>query len=102
MSALCSPWEGIVDDKRGFSLGEVVQTRGSRDVFTREEVLGCLLRHANGDWGDLEEEDKRANELALKDDERLVSAYKFDDGRKMYIITEWDRSYTTVLLPEEY
>lgn len=94
--------EGIVEGKRGFSLGEVVQTRGSIDVFAREEVLGCLVRHANGDWGDLSEEDKLANERALKDDERLVSAYKFDDGRKMWIITEWDRSYTTVLLPEEY
>jgi hypothetical protein len=91
-----------VEGKRGFSVGEVVQTRGSMNVFTHGEVLGCLLRHANGDWGDLTEEDKQANELALKDGERLVSAYKFDDGRKMYIITEWDRSYTTVLLPEEY
>ncbi len=88
--------------KRGFALGDVVQTRGSVDAFTREEVLGCLIRHANGDWGDLTDEDKQANELALKDDERIVSAYTFEDGRKMYIITEWDRSYTTVLLPEEY
>lgn len=88
--------------KRGFSLGEVMQTQGAMHAFTPEEILASLLRHADGDWGDLAEEDKQANELALKEDERLVSAYKFEDGRTMYVITEWDRSYTTVLLPEEY
>ncbi|HRI72090.1 MAG TPA: hypothetical protein PK156_47985 [Polyangium sp.] len=88
--------------KRGFSLGDVVQTQGAMHAFTPEEVLASLVRHADGDWGDLEEEDKRANEQALEDGERLMSAYKFEDGRKVYVITEWDRSVTTVLLPEEY
>jgi hypothetical protein len=91
-----------VQGKRGFLLGDVVQTQGAMHEFTPDEILRSLVRHANGDWGDLGEEDKRENELALETDERIVSAYKFDDGRKMYVITEWDRSATTVLLPEEY
>lgn len=79
-----------------------MQTRGTLEVVTCEEVRRCLRRHADGDWGDLGDEDKQANEAAVEDDERIVSAYKFDDGRKMYIITEWDRSYTPVLLADEY
>jgi hypothetical protein len=64
-------------------------------------VLGCLHRHREGDWGDVDAEDKRLNDRALDLGERIVSVYHFN-GTKVYIITEWDRSVTTVLLPEEY
>jgi hypothetical protein len=60
------------------------------------------VRHARGDWGDLSSEDKLANKRALEEGTRLLSAYHLKTGQKIWIITEWDRSATTVLLPEEY
>jgi hypothetical protein len=65
-------------------------------------MMQALRRHARGDWGDLDDEDLQANERALKDGTRLLSAYHSSAGTKFWIITEWDRSATTVLLPEEY
>lgn len=65
--------------------------------------IGELLdRHLSGDWGDLDGEDKKANKLALKEGLRLLSAYTLSSGTKIWIITEADRSVTTILLPEEY
>jgi hypothetical protein len=61
-----------------------------------------LVRHALGDWGDLCDEDRQSNSEALADDLRILSAYRLSDGTKIWIITEADRSGTTVLLPEEY
>jgi hypothetical protein len=61
-----------------------------------------LARHANGDWGELDEHDRRANEYALKHGLRVLSAYTLSSGEKIWIITEADRSTTTILLPEEY
>ena len=55
-----------------------------------------------GDWGELDEEDKTANDEALKTGERLLSAYKSATGTKFWIITEADRSVTTILMPEDY
>ena len=63
--------------------------------------LHLLMRHVNGDWGDLDDEDKQANERALEDGTRLMSAYSIGEAR-FWVITEWDRSVTTILLPEEY
>ena len=82
-------------------------TRGVNDWVARsaraaKAVLAGLRRHARGDWGDLEEEDREANDGALASGERLLSAYSADDGTKFWVITEWDRSATTVLFPEEY
>ena len=59
-------------------------------------------RHQGGDWGDVCEDDAEANELALKDNSRLLSVYHTARMVKLYVITEWDRSATTILLPEEY
>lgn len=67
-------------------------------LFTKQS----LDRHIKGDWGDLGEEDKKANEAALVNGERLFSAYKSDAFPKIYIITESDRSATTVLFPSDY
>jgi len=64
-------------------------------------VFDSLKRHANGDWGDLIDGDKQENELSLKEDIRIFSAYQFKE-EKIWIITNADRSTTTVLFPEEY
>ena len=87
--------------ERLFKLGEVYLTRGALELPSREVIQG-LRRHASGDWGNLELPDWRQNELALQTGERLLSAYRASNGQKFWIITEWDRSITTVLLPNEY
>lgn len=84
-----------------FPLGDLHMTPGVQESIPPSEVLQALRRHANGDWGTLDVEDHRANDDALKEQGRLLSAY-FSGGRKFWIITEADRSTTTVLLPEEY
>ena len=85
-----------------FPLGRTVITRGALDAIDGEDVQTGITRHANGDWGDVCPEDKQANDDALKVGARLLSAYHTDGGQKFWIITEADRSATTVLLPEEY
>ena len=89
-----------------FSLGQTVMTRGIADkvaVDTKfaEFALASLKRHANGDWGDLCDDDKKENENALKIGERLFSSYQQAEW-KIWVITERDRSATTILFPEEY
>lgn len=82
-----------------FSLGQVYATAGFMALGL--DPRPCLLRHSRGDWGDVDPEDWAANESALQAGSRLLSTYRLG-GRKIYIITEADRSTTTVLLPEEY
>ena len=67
-----------------------------------ETLETCIERHLSGDWGDLCEEDKHYNDLAVIDGGRILSAYKTELFGKIYIITEASREYTTILLPEEY
>ena len=67
-----------------------------------QEIQRALQRHVIGDWGELDAEDKKTNDLALEFGERLLSAYKSASGTKFWIITESDRSVTTILLPEDY
>ena len=88
--------------KTSFALGQLVVTRGATSAFTPEEQAKCLARHRSGDWGDCCAEDKKCNDDALKYGDRILSSYKFEDGRKLWIITEYDRSVSTLLLPEEY
>ena len=83
-----------------FALGRTTITAGALAVLTHEEVLSALGRHVVGDWGDVDPDDWRANERALREGGRLVSVYR--SSRKFYVITEWNRSLTTILLPEEY
>lgn len=87
-----------------FDLGQVMATPGFLDAAHRNEEspLDYLGRHVTGNWGDLPEEDIEANREALAHGGRIFSAYHLADGTKFYLITEWDRSYTTFLLPEEY
>ena len=84
-----------------FPLGKVYATRGVMALGI--DLAAYLRRHHCGDWGDeLCADDKEANKAALRDGLRLLSCYRTPVGDRLYIITEWDRSMTTVLLPEEY
>jgi hypothetical protein len=85
-----------------FNLGQLVATPGVLEIVTHDEMMTALSRHLRGDWGDLDAEDKQANDDALKHGSRLLSAYHTAERTKFWIITEWDRSVTTVLLPSEY
>ena len=86
-----------------FPLGRIVVTPGALRVLIEagEDPLRYLVRHASGDWGDLDEHDRRENERASGHGRRLVSRYPVGGG-KVWIITEADRSATTILLPEDY
>ncbi len=84
-----------------FPLGQVAITANASLRLATEMVLTALSRHASGDWGDLCPEDTLANESALQQGDRLFSAYG-QSADRFWIITEADRSVTTVLLPEDY
>ncbi|HXJ57764.1 MAG TPA: hypothetical protein VNU68_13985 [Verrucomicrobiae bacterium] len=85
-----------------FRLGRVVATPNALSKLSHEDISAALGRHQAGDWGDLDEEDKRENQVSLEKGFRLLSAYRGASGTKFWIITEADRSVTTVLLPEDY
>jgi len=85
-----------------FEPGQLFITSNAQSQLTNLDVLRGLRRHLNGDWGELCEDDKAENELSLKEQFRLLSAYRSESGTKFWIITEGDRSLTTVLLPEDY
>ena len=100
MIAMCQP---------RFSLGQIVATPGAIEALKKagHSAAGFLNRHAQGDWGDLDEEDRQANEDALIDGSRILSAYRTSLGEKLWIITEAAddsgyRAATTLLLPAEY
>ena len=86
-----------------FALGQTVATRGALEAMQRLEVspFALLSRHQRGDWGNLDKEDKQANDQALTLGDRIFSAYQLETA-KFWVITEADRSATTILLPEEY
>ncbi len=96
--------DGIAGKSVRFSFGQVVATPGALAALREAGDVAYLfiLRHVTGDWGDLDEEDCQANEDALRRGSRLLSAYRTSLGVKIWIITEADRSVTTLLLPEEY
>ena len=87
-----------------FGFGRVLITPGAREALfcAEENVDKYLQRHAVGDWGDLCPEDKEENDLSLAEGYRLLSAYHLSTLEKIWIITEADRSATTILLPDEY
>ena len=85
-----------------FSLGQTVITANALETLNSEDVAKALRRHAGGDWGEVCADDAAENELSLKEGFRLLSAYTDRQGVKFWIITEADRSYSTVLLPEDY
>ncbi len=85
-----------------FPLGGIVITPGASAQISEEDVLRALGKHQRGEWGNLSDPDKEENELSLRAGFRLLSAYESAGGIKFWIITEADRSLTTILLPEEY
>lgn len=92
------------DSKPLFETGQIVWTPGAQELFSRIEAspLDSVMRHVTGDWGDLGEEDKIANNEAIDAGVRIFSAYQLTKNEKIWIITEADRSSTTILLPSEY
>jgi hypothetical protein len=84
-----------------FQLGNVVATPAALDALNMRQMVALLSRHRTGDWGDLCDEDRAANDEAVAGEGRILSAYTVGDV-KLWVITEWDRSVTTLLLPEEY
>jgi hypothetical protein len=85
-----------------FHVNQVVITKAAADVISGTQVYCGLQLHQMGEWGDICEEDRLANEEALLHGGRLMSVYKIDPETVFWIITEWDLSVTTVLLPEDY
>ena len=87
-----------------FSLGRIVATPGALDALNRsgQNPAEFIRRHASGDWGEVDDHDRAENQFSLAHGFRLLSSYTTSTGDKFWIITEADRSATTLLLPEEY
>ncbi len=88
-----------------FALGQTVATPGALAALeaSGETFFPYMTRHVTGDWGDLSPGDAKQNDEAVRTGEdRVFSAYRLKNGTKIWIITEWDRSVTTILLPEDY
>ena len=87
-----------------FPTGQLVVTAGVDELIRQGRLnpSAYLARHLSGDWGDLCDEDRHFNDAALKSGDRLLSSYRVAPSLTLWIITEWDRSVTTLLLPEEY
>ena len=85
-----------------FDLGQLMITPNALSTIAPPEIATALSRHLQGDWGDCCPDDRAANDAALLEGSRLFSVYHTANGTKFWIITEWDRSSTTVLLPQDY
>ncbi|MCI0659992.1 MAG: hypothetical protein L0220_02855 [Acidobacteria bacterium] len=87
-----------------FDLGAIVATPGALEALVEsgERAETFLQRHVSGDWGELSTDDAEENKLSLKEGFRLLSAYVLSSGQRIWVLTEADRSVTTILLPEDY
>ncbi len=83
-------------------LGHIVTTPNALESIPNEDILRGIQRHQAGDWGNLTEDDRAANNQALEEGGQIISAYNASNGVRFWIVTEGDRSVTTVLLPEDY
>ncbi len=83
-------------------VGQLGITPGAQELIPMNEVQTALNRHVSGDWGSVCEDDSAQNEWALKNEARLMSVYESESGESFWIITEADRSSTTILLPSDY
>ena len=94
----------IMKRKPRFNPGRLLSTPGALDAMmdAQQSPMNFVGRHIHGDWGDVCEEDQRVNEEALGHELRLLSSYRTKKGVKLWVITEADRSVTTILLPDEY
>ena len=88
--------------KGNFPLGRIVATTGALGAISCSDIVDALSRHTAGDWGDVCPEDRAENDRSVKEGHRLLSAYSSEGGTRFWVITEGDRSVTTVLLPDEY
>ncbi|MGD9689156.1 MAG: hypothetical protein AB7K52_00605 [Phycisphaerales bacterium] len=84
------------------TLGATVITPSALDALNGADIPAALRRHASGDWGDVSPDDWSENNLSVEEGRRILSAYRDARGIKFWVITEADRSATTVLLPEDY
>ena len=91
-----------MSERRSFQLGRILATPGVLQTVSADEIRARLSQHAQCDWGELSDEDRQENDDALDRRLRILSAYRSRSGVKFWIITEADRSATTVLLPDEY
>jgi len=85
-----------------FRLGRIVATPNALAQLTQTDILTAIQRHQAGDWGEVDPHDHQENELSLQQGFRLPSVYRAASGTRFWIITEADRSVTTILLPEDY
>ena len=85
-----------------FRLGHLVATPNALAHLTQADILSAIKRHQAGDWGEVDDHDRRANDCALNEGTRLFSVYRSENRIRFWVITEADRSATTVLLPEDY
>lgn len=87
-----------------FPPGQIVMTPGAVEAFATNEQqpMDFIRRHLMGDWGEVDDQDRAANDWALISERRILSAYSLKDGTKFWIISEADRSSSCILLPEEY
>ena len=87
-----------------FDLGQLVATPAALAALekTGQNPMEFVSRHVTGDWGELSEEDRKENELSLERGFRLLSSYRTNANEVVWVITEANRSHTTLLLPEEY
>lgn len=94
----------VAERKPLFNLGQVCATPGALDALEKagQTPLEFIQQHVHGQWGFVCEEDRQANEDALRNNDRLLSVYKTKLGVKLYCISEWDRSVTTLLCSSEY
>jgi hypothetical protein len=88
--------------KTKFELGQTVITPSALALLDFTDIIPALRRHVSGDWGNVDPEDAAENEIALVEGLRILSAYTSSSNQIFWIITEADRSCTTVLLPEDY
>lgn len=88
--------------RMSLELGQILISAGAHDTLNLKDAAHCLVRHASGDFGIVSKEDWALNEEAMECGDRILSAYRDRNGVKFWIITEWDRSATTILLPSEY
>lgn len=91
-----------ISSMRLFESGKIVATPAALESLEWFELPMALNCHLGGNWGDLSDEDKKRNNDALAMGGRILSAYRSLTGIRFWIITEADRSYTTVLLPQDY
>jgi hypothetical protein len=87
---------------RLFALGQIVITRHAQNVLSNRDLNEALIRHLEGDWGQVCESDRQLNDSAIQDGGRIMSEYCSGNGVRFWIITEYDRSVTTILLPSDY